>query len=104
MEMIAKKVSLMMMKEKNVHFSNHTHVQRIENGTVYAERDGEQLTFKDQDIIVMAVGMKSYNPLENELRNLLKGKDVPIHVIGDAQVVGDAQDAINAGYEVAQRI
>ncbi|MGQ4912717.1 MAG: NAD(P)/FAD-dependent oxidoreductase [Candidatus Thorarchaeota archaeon] len=104
MEMIAKKVSLMMMKEKNVHFSNHTHVQRIENGTVYAERDGEQLTFKDQDIIVMAVGMESYNPLENELRNLLKGKDVPIHVIGDAQVVGDAQDAINAGYEVAQRI
>ena len=97
-------MSLMMMKQKNVHFSNHTHVQKFENGTVFAERDGEQLTFENQDIVVMSVGMKSYNPLEEELRKLLKDKEVFIHVIGDAQTVGDAQDAINAGYEIAQSV
>jgi 2,4-dienoyl-CoA reductase (NADPH2) len=99
MEMISKNLSLKMMKEKKTVFSDHTHVEKIEGRTVYAERNGEHITFDDIDIIVVSTSMKSYNPLENEL----KGK-MPVYVIGDAKRVGKVQDAIYDGYETAKEI
>jgi 2,4-dienoyl-CoA reductase (NADPH2) len=99
MEMISKNLSLKMMKEKKTVFSDHTHIEKIEERTVYAERNGEHITFNDIDIIVVSTSMKSYNPLENEL----KGK-IPVYVIGDAKRVGKIQDAICDGYETAKKI
>jgi hypothetical protein len=43
--------------------------------------------------------MKSYNPLEEELK-----KEMPVYVIGDAQRIGNAQDAIRDGYEAAKEL
>ena len=43
--------------------------------------------------------MKSYNPLEKKLKNKL-----PVYVIGDARLIGNAQDAISEGYEIAKKI
>ncbi len=40
MEMIAKLLSLKMMKEKGTVFSDHTHIKKIAGKKVYAERDG----------------------------------------------------------------
>ena len=43
--------------------------------------------------------MKSYNPLEEELK-----EKIPVYVIGDAQRIGNAQDAIRDGYEVGNTL
>lgn len=99
MEMISKNLSLKMMTEKETVFSDHTHIKKIEGRTVYAERNGEHNTFDDIDIIVVSTSMKSYNPLENELK-----EKIPVYVIGDAKKVGNVQDAIRDGYETAKEI
>ncbi|OPX41392.1 MAG: oxidoreductase [Desulfobacteraceae bacterium 4484_190.3] len=97
MEMIAKNLSLKIMKGKETVFSDHTHIKRIDGKTVYAERNGKDIQFNDIDIIVVSTGMKSYNPLEEELKG-----EMPVYVIGDARRVGNAQDAIRDGYEIAR--
>jgi len=99
MEMIAKLLSLKMMKEKGVVFSDHTYIKRIEGKTVYAERDGKQIQFNNVDIFVVSTGMKSYNPLENKLK-----QELPTYVIGDAMCPGNAQDAIRDGYETGLKL
>jgi len=99
MEIIAKTLSLKMMKEKGTVFSDHTHIKKIEGKTVYAEKRGKEIRFEDIDIIVVSTSMTSYNPLEKEL----KGK-MPVYVIGDAKKVGNAQDAIRDGYETAKKL
>lgn len=96
MEMIAKNLSLKMMREKGVVFSDHTHIRKIEGKTVFAERNGEDIRFDDVDIVVVSTGMMSYNTMEQELE-----ATVPIYVIGDAKMVGNAQDAIRDGYMTA---
>lgn len=96
MEMIAKNLSLKMMREKGVVFSDHTHIRKIEGKTVFAERNGENIRFDDVDIVVVSTGMMSYNTMEEELE-----ATVPIYVIGDAKMVGNAQDAIRDGYMTA---
>ncbi|MEA2103588.1 MAG: NAD(P)/FAD-dependent oxidoreductase [Candidatus Cloacimonadota bacterium] len=99
MEMISKKLSLAIMKKNQTVFSDHTNIKEIDGATVYAEKNGEQITFENIDLIVVSTGMKSYNPLEEKL----KGK-IPIYEIGDAKEVGDAQSAINEGYELAMHL
>ena len=99
MEMIAKNLSLKMMKEKGTVFSDHTYIKKIEGRTVYAERKGKNIRFDDIDVIVVSTSMTSYNPLEEELK-----KKMPVYVVGDAKRVGNAQDAIRDGYETAKEL
>ncbi len=99
MEMIAKNLSLKMMKERDTVFSDHIYIKKIDGRTVYAERNGEDIQFNNIDIIVVSTGMKSYNPFEEELKG-----EIPVYVIGDAQRIGKAQDAIRDGYEVARKL
>ena len=94
MEMIAKTLSLKMLKKEGTFFSDHTNIKKIVGSTVYAEKNGENIKFDDIDMIVVSIGMESYNPLENELKN-----KIPVYVVGDARKIGDAQDAIKDGYE-----
>jgi 2,4-dienoyl-CoA reductase (NADPH2) len=98
MEMIAKNLSLKILKEKETIFSDHTFIKRVEGNTVYAERFNREFQFDNIDIIVVCTGMKCYNPLEKSLRN-----QIPVYVIGDARRIGNAQDAIREGYEVAEK-
>ena len=97
METIAKNLSLKIMKEKGTIFSDFTHIQKIEGQTVYAKRKGKDIRFDNIDVIAVSTSMKSYNPLESELKG-----EIPICVIGDARKVGNAQDAIRDGYETAK--
>jgi 2,4-dienoyl-CoA reductase-like NADH-dependent reductase (Old Yellow Enzyme family) len=99
MEMIAKTLSLRMMTEKGTIFSDFTHIKRVEGKTIYAERGGGETRFDDVDIIVVSTSMASYKPLEKELIG-----EVPVYVIGDARQVGNAQDAIRDGYEIAKEV
>ena len=70
----------------------------VEGSEVHLEGD-KTGTITGIDHIVLAAGMRSYNPLEKELT----GK-VPVYVIGDAHKVGKAQDAIRSGYELARAL
>jgi len=99
MEMIAKNLSLKMMKEKGTLFSDHTRIKRVEGTTVYAEKEGKNIQFDNIDIIVVSTGMKSYNPLENKLKH-----KIPVYVVGDALQVGNAQDAIHGAFEMTKNM
>lgn len=99
MEMIAKSLSLKMMKEKGTVFSDHTHIKKVAGEKVYAERDGKDIQFDDIDMIVVSTGMKSFYPLEKELKN-----NISVHVIGDAKKTGNAQYAIKDAYETAKKL
>ena len=99
MEMIAKNLSLKQLKKEGTFFCDHTIIKKIERRTVYAERNGENIKFEDIDMIVVSTGMKSYNPLENDLKN-----KIPVYVVGDARKIGNAQDAIRDGYETGIKL
>jgi 2,4-dienoyl-CoA reductase (NADPH2) len=99
MEMIAKALSLKMMTENGVIFSDHTHIKKIEGKTIFAERNGESIRFEGIDTIVVSTGMRSHNPLEENLRGM-----IPVYVIGDARFIGNAQDAIRDGYQTAGKL
>jgi len=99
MEMIAKNLSLKMMKEKGTLFSDHTRIKKVEGTTVYAEKEGKDIQFDNIDIIVVSTGMKSYNPLENKLKH-----KIPVYVVGDALQVGNAQDAIHGAFEMTKNM
>ena len=98
MEMIEKTLTLKKLRAKGVPIHTQARVERIAGDQVYvrAEKD---FVLDGVDRIVVATGMKSYNPLEKEL----KGK-IPVWVIGDAASVGKAQDAIRSGYQVAKEL
>jgi len=96
MEAIAKTLSLKMMKEKGTVFSDHTYIKKVEDRTVYADKNGKSIQFNDVDLIVVSAGMKSFNPLMDELENY-----IPVYIVGDAKKVGKAQDAIHGAYEQA---
>ena len=93
MEMIAKTLSLKMMKEKGTVFSDHTYIKKVEGSTVYADKNGKNIQFNDVDLIVVSTGMRSFNPLKDELN------DMPVYIVGDAKKVGNAQDVIYGAYE-----
>jgi len=93
MEMIAKKLSLKLMSDSGVRFSDRTHVRRIEGRTVHAWREDAEVVFEDVDLIVMAAGMESIHDLADELDGA-----VPLWRIGDARRVGNAQDAITDAF------
>ncbi len=99
MEMISKKLSLKMLKEAGVVFSDYTHIKKVDGRTVSAERNGEDIIFEDIDIIIVSSGVKPYNPLEIEL-----SEELPVYVIGDARIPGDAQDAIKDAYFTAASV
>lgn len=94
MEAIAKTLSLKMMKEKGTVFSDHTYIKKVEGRTIYADKNGKSIQFNDVDLIVVSTGMRSFNPLKDELED-----DIPVYLIGDAKKTGNAQDAIFGAYE-----
>ena len=98
MEAMEKALTLKSLSAHGVEIRLETRVSRIDAGTVYLEGKGAGV-ITGIDRVVLAAGMRSYNPLEPQLR----GK-VPVYVIGDARHVGKAQDAIRSAYELARTL
>jgi len=97
MEMISKKLTLKSLKEsKNIKIYTEIKVTEVNNKTVILS-NGELL--EDIDEIIVTTGMKSYHYLETELMGL-----VNVYLIGDANKVGNAQSAIEDGYNIAVRL
>jgi pyruvate/2-oxoglutarate dehydrogenase complex dihydrolipoamide dehydrogenase (E3) component len=99
MELIAKQLSLKMMREKGVSFSDHTYIERMDGRTMHAVRDGRPITFDDVDLVVITTGMNSDDRLLGELEGA-----VPVAVVGDAKHVGNAQDAIADAFLTAREL
>lgn len=98
MEMIEKKMTLAKLKLKNVPMYTNCRVTKIDGDKVTLSGE-KNLILQNVDKIVIATGMKSYNPLAEKL----KGK-IPVWSIGDAEKVGKAQEAIRSGYETAKNL
>jgi 2,4-dienoyl-CoA reductase-like NADH-dependent reductase (Old Yellow Enzyme family)/thioredoxin reductase len=64
------------------------------------EQDGTEKELRGFDTIVLSLGVKAYNPLEEKLR----GKVKELYVIGDAEHAGKANQATEAGLAVALKI
>lgn len=99
MEMIAKQLSLRMMKEKGVSLSDHTYIERMEGRTMHAVRDGQPTAFEDVDLVVVTTGMTSDSGLLSELDGA-----IPVAVVGDARRVGNAQDAVADAFLTAREL
>jgi pyruvate/2-oxoglutarate dehydrogenase complex dihydrolipoamide dehydrogenase (E3) component len=98
MEMLEQKLTLKALQHENVNIFLNTKIQKICDDKVQIEGPDYKQTIENIDVIVLATGMKSYNPFEN-----IK-QDKPIHIIGDALKPGKAQDAIHGAYETAKKI
>jgi len=100
MEMIAKKLSIKMLTEKQAVLSDHTYIKKVDGKTVYAEKYGSPVIFNNVNLIVVSAGMESHIPLKDEL----DGSGIPIFIAGDAKKVAKAQDAIRDAYDIAVRL
>ena len=69
------------------------------DGAVYAQ-DGEEKTAKGFDTIALAMGVRSYNPLEAEIKGLVN----EVYVVGDAEQAGPANHATETGLAAALKL
>ncbi len=92
MEMIEKKLTIKALKEHHVNIFVNTTVKKVDGDKVFIENKDMKQTLENIDLIVLATGMKSYKPYEE---NDLSAKT---HYIGDAQKVAKAQEAISSAF------
>jgi len=98
MEMITKKLSFMRIGQmENVTLMPHTTIREFKADGVEVERDGETLSLKPFQTVILSSGMLSARGPDDEIL-----KAVPeMEIIGDASEVRDIFNAIHAGYDLA---
>ena len=74
--------------------------QTKNRGTIYAEEYGEPITFKHIDMLVNAMGVRSYNPLQEQL----EGLDCKVVVVGDASSTKNGYKNIREGFNAGNAI
>ncbi len=92
MEMIEKALTIKALKEQHVNIFVKTTVKKIEDDKVFIENENMKQTLENIDLIVLATGMKPYNPFAD-----IK-LEKTTHLIGDAKKVGKAQEAIEDAF------
>lgn len=81
------------LNKYGVNILTNTKVKALSKGTVTIEKDSIEQVLEGFDSIILAVGAKSYNPLEKPLTDT--GKKV--HIIGDAKEANTITEAIYDG-------
>ncbi|GLI20052.1 hypothetical protein TSYNTROPHJE_18650 [Tepidanaerobacter syntrophicus] len=71
----------------------------LDDGVV-CEKDGKEEKIAGFDTVILAMGAKAYNPLEEKI----KGKVPELYVIGDAVKARKAVEAIEEGARAAVKI
>lgn len=95
------KLSLFDRLEKhNIHYHTSSKIKEFFNDGVLLETENGQKELRGFDTIVLAMGTRAYNPLENELKNL----DCKVYVIGDAKKAGKVTEATRQAAEIALNI
>ena len=90
MEMLEKVLTTKMLKEKAVEILLSSKLIKVEGGSAVVETLEGEKVLENIDQIVIAAGMKPYQPIKNA-----------DYVIGDAKQARKAQDAIREAYELA---
>ncbi len=98
MEMIEKKLTMKALKDNDVNIFVNTMVKKVDGDKVFLESETMKQTLENIDLIVLATGMKPYNPYAD----VDLGKKV--HLIGDVAKVGKAQDAISSAFFEAANV
>ncbi len=98
MEMIERTMTLKKLKMKEVPVYTGYKVTKVDGDKVFISGE-KDIVIGGVDHIVIAAGMKSYNPMEESLKD-----KIPVTVIGDAKKVGKAQDAIHDAYMTAKSL
>lgn len=97
-QMIPRAFLIPRLKDRNINWIVNARVQEFTNdGVIYIDKENENHTLKDYNTIVLAMGVKSYNPLEEVVKSL--GKEY--YVVGDAKKAGPANKATEAGLAAA---
>ncbi len=102
MEMITRKLNLKKLRENDVSVITNSKVVSINGSTILVHRVNEENSeqqLENIDVIVIAAGMKSYNKLVDDLKD-----KVPVHVVGDADKVGDVVSAVQSAYFTCKKI
>ncbi len=87
------------IQDYNVEVLTNTKCIEIADDYIRVEKDGKEEKL-DFTCVVMATGVKAYNPLED----LVKELGIPYKVIGDAAQPGKVMAALWAGNEIAREI
>ena len=88
------------IRKYNVKVHTHTKLTKGGEGTGYAEEYGEPITFKHIDMLVNAMGVRSYNPLQEQLAGL----DCKVVVVGDASSTKNGYKNIREGFNAGNAI
>ncbi|AVK49359.1 NADH:flavin oxidoreductase [Clostridium sp. MF28] len=87
------------LQENNIEIITGAKVEKFTTDGAICSKNNEEIKLTGYDMVVLAMGTKSYNPLEEELRNQVK----ELYLIGDA-APGRAKSiaaAVDAGAHVA---
>lgn len=98
MEMIEKTLILKGLKSGNVEMYLNSRVDEILENKVIIKGE-HNIEINNIDHIVLSTGMRSFNPLEKDLKD-----KIPIYVVGDAKQIGNAQDAIRNAYDTTRKL
>jgi 2,4-dienoyl-CoA reductase-like NADH-dependent reductase (Old Yellow Enzyme family)/thioredoxin reductase len=97
MEMLEKTLTIKKLQEKSAEILIQHKVVEIDNDKVSILNPEHEIIDRWIDEIIVAIGMESYLPFSIDgLQN--------IHIIGDASMVGKAQEAIQNAYNISQTI
>lgn len=78
----------------------NTRLTEVGDGVVYAREYDEPITFKYVDMVVNAMGVRSYNPLEKELEDY----GCKVVVVGDANTTKNGYKNIREGFNAGNAI
>jgi 2,4-dienoyl-CoA reductase (NADPH2) len=87
------------LSRKGIETKITTKALEITENSVRVEMDGK-IEEIPADSVVLAVGATSHNPLQE----ILDQKSIPCTVVGDADMVGLAFDAVHSGFAAGRKI
>ena len=88
------------LEEHKTQMVTSARVVRFYDDGVDVEQNGETKTLRGFDSIVLAMGVKSYNPLQEKLEGICK----EVYLVGDAHDSGPANKATESGMAVGLAI
>jgi 2,4-dienoyl-CoA reductase-like NADH-dependent reductase (Old Yellow Enzyme family)/thioredoxin reductase len=84
------------LKTKEVKQMTSSTVLSIEEGVITYKKDNQEHTSRKFHTIILALGMKPFNPLEKQLQH----EGIKSHVIGDAKIPLRLHEALTSAVEV----
>ena len=88
------------LRKYGVKVHTNTKLTKVTEGTIYAEEYGEPIEFKHIDMLVNAMGVRSYNPLSEELKDC----GCKVVVVGDASSTKNGYKNIREGFNAGNMI